>query len=60
MRRDEVLRILNIFNDSGKSMDFTVHMSELKKRDEQLFKLVLEELATGNWEVRYLNTAATG
>lgn len=54
--KSEAKRIINIFDDKNKSMDFTMYLENLKSRNLDLYKAILEELGSGEYSVRYLNS----
>lgn len=55
----EAERILNIYNESKKNLDFTLFMCTLEKDNKELFNEIIKLLNTGNYEVKYLNTTGT-
>ena len=54
--KSEAKRIINIFDDKNKSMDFTMYLENLKSGNLDLYKAILEELRSGEYSVRYLNS----
>ena len=54
--KSEAKRIINIFDDKNKSMDFTMYLENLKYGNLDLYKAILEELRSGEYSVRYLNS----
>ena len=54
--KSEAKRIINIFDDKNKSMDFTMYLENLKSGNLDLYKAILEELGSGEYSVRYLNS----
>lgn len=54
--KSEAKRIINIFDDKNKSMDFTMYLENLKSGNLDLYKAILEELKIGEYSVRYLNS----
>ena len=54
--KSEAKRIINIFDDKNKSMDFTMYLENLKSGNLDLYKAILEELRCGEYSVRYLNS----
>ena len=55
----EAERIINIYNDTGNNLEFTVHMAGLEKNNPQLFYEIIALLNTGNYQIKYLNTTGT-
>ena len=54
--KSEAKRIINIFDNKNKSMDFTMYLENLKSGNLDLYKAILEELRSGEYSVRYLNS----
>lgn len=54
--KSEAKRIINIFDDKNKSMDFTMYLENLKSSNLDLYEAILEELRSGEYSVRYLNS----
>ena len=52
----EARRIIEIFNDKDKSVDFTMYVERLKVSQPILADKIIEILKTGEFEVRYLNS----
>lgn len=52
----EAKRIIDIFDDKNKSMDFTMYLENIKSGNMDLYKAILSELSSGNYKVRYLNS----
>lgn len=52
----EARRIIDIFDDKNKSMDFTMYLENIKSGNMDLYKAILSELSSGNYKVRYLNS----
>ena len=53
---NEAKRIIDIFDDKNKSMDFTMYLENIKSGNMDLYKAILSELSSGNYKVRYLNS----
>lgn len=56
----EAIRILNLYDSSDMSVDFTMHMIDLMKYNSDLFNAILAELESGKYSVRFLNSTGSG
>ena len=52
----EARRIIEIFNNKDKSVDFTMYVERLKVSQPTLADKITEILKTGEFEVKYLNS----
>ena len=52
----EARRIIEIFNDKDKSIDFTMYVERLKNSQPILADKIIEILKNEEFEVKYLNS----
>lgn len=52
----EARRIIEIFNDKDKSIDFTMYVERLKVSQPILANKIIEILKSEEFEVKYLNS----
>lgn len=53
---EEAKRVIDIFNTSKNNLDFTLYVSRIKKSNPDLFNAIMQELSSGNYQVKYLNS----
>lgn len=53
---EEAKRVIDIYNTSKNNLDFTLYVSRIEKSNPELFTAILQELSTGNYQVKYLNS----
>ena len=52
----EARRIIEIFNDKDKSIDFTMYVERLKNSQPLLADKIIEILKNEEFEIKYLNS----
>lgn len=53
---EEAKRVIDIYNTSKNNLDFTLYVSRIEKSNPDLFKAIMQELSSGNYQVKYLNS----
>ena len=53
---EEAKRIINIYNDEKNNLDFTLYVSRLETKNRPLYDAIVQELKSGNYNVKYLNS----
>ena len=53
---EEAKRVIDIYNTSKNNLDFTLYVSRIEKSNPELFTAILQELSTGKYQVKYLNS----
>lgn len=54
--KEEAIRILNLYNDTSHNLSFTIFMAKTERTNKELFDTILEELNTGKYVVKYLDS----
>lgn len=54
--KDEAIRILNLYNDTSHNLSFTIFMAKTERTNKELYNALLEELNTGKYIVKYLDS----
>jgi hypothetical protein len=53
---EEAKRVIDIYNTSKNNLDFTLYVSRIEKSNPDLFNAIMQELSSGNYQVKYLNS----
>lgn len=53
---EEAKRVIDIYNTSKNNLDFTLYVSRIEKNNPDLFNAIMQELSSGNYQVKYLNS----
>lgn len=53
---EEARRVIDIYNTSKNNLDFTLYVSRIEKSNPDLFNAIMQELSSGNYQVKYLNS----
>jgi hypothetical protein len=53
---EEAKRVIDIYNTSKNNLDFTLYVSRIEKSNPDLFNAIIQELSSGNYQVKYLNS----
>ena len=53
---EEAKRIINIYNTEKNNLDFTLYVNRLETKNKPLFDTIIQELRSGNYNVKYLNS----
>mgnify|MGYP001006019905 CR=1 FL=1 len=54
--KEEAIRILNLYNDTSHNLSFTIFMAKTERTNKELYNALLEELNTGKYIVKYLDS----
>lgn len=54
--KQEAERILNLYNDTSHNLSFTIFMAKTERTNKELFDAIIEELNTGKYVVKYLDS----
>lgn len=52
----EAIRVINVYNDPKYNLDFTLYVAKLEKTNPKLYNSIINELKSGNYKVKYLNS----
>lgn len=58
-RTEEARRMIKMYEKTSSNLEFTLFIEGIKNNDPELYGIVLRELDTGNYKVKYLNTTGT-
>lgn len=53
---EEAKRVIDIYNTSKNNLDFTLYVSRIEKSNPDLFNAIMQELSSGKYQVKYLNS----
>ena len=52
----EAIRVINVYNDPKYNLDFTLYVAKLENTNPKLYNSIINELKSGKYNVKYLNS----
>mgnify|MGYP003618159450 CR=1 FL=1 len=54
--KEEAARIVDLYNTNKSNLEFTLYVSRLENTQPDLFREIMSLLASGNFDIKYLNS----